>query len=123
MSYGSSEWRPWVLDERQAQPFFKRAIEAGINFFDTADFYSAGRSEEITGTAPSAMRPHRKKSGSPMSLTIAQTTATTEVPAITRAISVAPTVATIRPMGSAPPLKLFILASSCCFAWQVHRVF
>jgi len=49
MSYGSSDWRPWVLDERQAQPFFKRAIEAGINFFDTADFYSAGRSEEITG--------------------------------------------------------------------------
>jgi aryl-alcohol dehydrogenase-like predicted oxidoreductase len=49
MSYGSSEWRPWVLDEHQARPFFKRAIEAGINFFDTADIYSLGASEEVTG--------------------------------------------------------------------------
>lgn len=49
MSYGSSEWRPWVLDEHQARPFFKRALEAGINFFDTADIYSLGASEEVTG--------------------------------------------------------------------------
>jgi aryl-alcohol dehydrogenase-like predicted oxidoreductase len=49
MSYGSSEWRPWVLDEHQARPFFKRALEAGINFFDTADLYSLGASEEVTG--------------------------------------------------------------------------
>lgn len=49
MSYGSTTWRPWVLEEGAARPFFKRAIEAGINFFDTADFYSAGRSEEVTG--------------------------------------------------------------------------
>ena len=49
MSYGSSEWRPWVLDEHQARPFFKRALESGINFFDTADIYSLGASEEVTG--------------------------------------------------------------------------
>jgi aryl-alcohol dehydrogenase-like predicted oxidoreductase len=51
MSYGTSKWRPWVLDEEEAQPFFKRAIEAGINFFDTADMYSLGVSEEVTGKA------------------------------------------------------------------------
>jgi aryl-alcohol dehydrogenase-like predicted oxidoreductase len=51
MSFGSKEWRPWVLEEEAAQPFFRRAIEAGINFFDTADVYSLGRSEEITGRA------------------------------------------------------------------------
>jgi aryl-alcohol dehydrogenase-like predicted oxidoreductase len=51
MSYGSPSWRPWVLAEEQAQPFFRRALEAGINFFDTADMYSMGVSEEITGRA------------------------------------------------------------------------
>lgn len=49
MSYGSSKWRQWVLDEGDAKPFFARAIEAGVNFFDTADFYSVGASEEVTG--------------------------------------------------------------------------
>lgn len=51
MSYGTSEWRPWVLDEDDARPFYRRAIEAGINFFDTADMYSQGVSEEVTGRA------------------------------------------------------------------------
>ncbi|MFN9796668.1 MAG: aldo/keto reductase [Gemmatimonas sp.] len=51
MSYGASAWRPWVLDEDAARPFFRRAIEAGINFFDTADMYSLGVSEEVTGRA------------------------------------------------------------------------
>jgi aryl-alcohol dehydrogenase-like predicted oxidoreductase len=51
MSYGSKKWRDWVLEEVDAQPFFKRAVEAGINFFDTADVYSVGVSEEITGRA------------------------------------------------------------------------
>ena len=51
MSYGDPAWRPWVLDEAAAQPFFRRAIEAGINFFDTADMYSLGVTEEITGRA------------------------------------------------------------------------
>ena len=49
MSYGDPAWRPWVLDEAAAKPFFRRAIELGINFFDTADMYSLGRSEEVTG--------------------------------------------------------------------------
>ncbi len=51
MSYGDPKWRPWVLDEEAAQPFFRAAIEGGINFFDTADMYSLGVSEEITGRA------------------------------------------------------------------------
>jgi aryl-alcohol dehydrogenase-like predicted oxidoreductase len=51
MSYGSPRWRPWVLDESSGRPFFRRAIEAGINFFDTADMYSLGVSEEVTGRA------------------------------------------------------------------------
>ena len=51
MSYGTSAWRPWVLDEGEARPFFRRAIEAGINYFDTADMYSLGVSEEVTGRA------------------------------------------------------------------------
>ena len=49
MSYGSPEWRPWVLGRDEARPFFERAIEAGINFFDTGDLYSMGASEEVTG--------------------------------------------------------------------------
>jgi aryl-alcohol dehydrogenase (NADP+) len=51
MTYGSKQWREWVLEEKQARPFFERALEAGINFFDTADAYSVGVSEEITGRA------------------------------------------------------------------------
>jgi len=51
MTYGSSKWRDWILDEDAAKPFFRRAVEAGINFFDTADVYSGGASEEVTGRA------------------------------------------------------------------------
>lgn len=51
MSYGTPDWRPWVLDEEQSRPFFRRAIEAGVNFFDTANMYSLGVSEEVTGRA------------------------------------------------------------------------
>jgi aryl-alcohol dehydrogenase-like predicted oxidoreductase len=49
MSYGDTSWRSWVLDEPAARPFFRLAVESGINFFDTADMYSLGVSEEITG--------------------------------------------------------------------------
>jgi aryl-alcohol dehydrogenase-like predicted oxidoreductase len=49
MSYGDPKWRPWVLPLEEARPFFRRALEAGINLFDTADMYSLGVSEEITG--------------------------------------------------------------------------
>jgi aryl-alcohol dehydrogenase (NADP+) len=51
MTYGSSKWREWVLDEAESRPFIKRALEAGINFFDTADMYSVGASEEVLGRA------------------------------------------------------------------------
>jgi aryl-alcohol dehydrogenase (NADP+) len=51
MTYGSKSWRPWVLEEEESRPFFRRALELGINFFDTADMYSLGASEEILGRA------------------------------------------------------------------------
>jgi aryl-alcohol dehydrogenase (NADP+) len=51
MTYGTSKWRPWVLDEEAARPFIKRALEHGINFFDTANMYSLGASEEVLGRA------------------------------------------------------------------------
>jgi aryl-alcohol dehydrogenase-like predicted oxidoreductase len=51
MTYGSSQWREWILDEEASKPLIRRAVEAGINFFDTADMYSLGVSEEITGRA------------------------------------------------------------------------
>jgi aryl-alcohol dehydrogenase-like predicted oxidoreductase len=49
MTYGTPEWRDWVLTEEESRPFVKRALELGINFFDTADMYSLGVSEEVTG--------------------------------------------------------------------------
>ncbi|HZJ23739.1 MAG TPA: aldo/keto reductase [Anaerolineales bacterium] len=49
MSYGSKQWRTWILEEEESRPFIKRALDAGINFFDTADVYSLGESERVTG--------------------------------------------------------------------------
>lgn len=51
MTYGTPAWRDWVLDEETSRPFIRRALELGINFFDTADMYSLGVSEEVTGRA------------------------------------------------------------------------
>jgi len=51
MTYGTPTWRPWVLDEATSRPFYQRAIEHGINFFDTADMYSRGESEAVLGRA------------------------------------------------------------------------
>ena len=48
-SYGSKTWQPWVIEEEEARGHYARAIESGINFFDTADMYSNGVSEQITG--------------------------------------------------------------------------
>jgi aryl-alcohol dehydrogenase (NADP+) len=59
MSYGTSKWRPWVLDEGDSRPFFQKAVEAGINFFDTADIYSLGISEELTGKFVKEFIPNR----------------------------------------------------------------
>ncbi len=55
MSYGSKQWRQWVLEEKEAMPFVKRAIDGGINFFDTADVYSHGASETILGNLLKAL--------------------------------------------------------------------
>lgn len=49
MSFGSSAWRSWVLDEADSQPLLERALDLGITFFDTANVYSTGRSEEVLG--------------------------------------------------------------------------
>lgn len=49
MSFGDPTWRSWVLDEEAARPLVRQAVEAGINFFDTADMYSKGMSEQVTG--------------------------------------------------------------------------
>src|ERR1700682_1649370 len=58
MTYGSSKWRDWVLDAEAAQPFYDKAFESGINFFDSADMYSLGVSEEILGRA---VREHARR--------------------------------------------------------------
>jgi aryl-alcohol dehydrogenase (NADP+) len=60
MTYGSPGWRNWILNEEQALPFVKRALEAGINFFDTADVYSHGASEEVLGNALQAFAVKRE---------------------------------------------------------------
>jgi aryl-alcohol dehydrogenase (NADP+) len=49
MTYGTPKWRPWVLDAAASKPLVKHAVELGINFFDTADMYSVGESEVLTG--------------------------------------------------------------------------
>ncbi|HEY1713863.1 MAG TPA: aldo/keto reductase [Solirubrobacteraceae bacterium] len=49
MSYGKHEGRPWTLDEEAAEPILRRAVEGGINFYDTADVYNGGQSEVLTG--------------------------------------------------------------------------
>ena len=51
MSYGDPAWHEWVLGDEAARPFFKAALEKGINYFDTSDLYSHGKSEEVTGRA------------------------------------------------------------------------
>jgi aryl-alcohol dehydrogenase (NADP+) len=51
MTYGTPKWREWVLPEEQSRPFIRRALELGITFFDTADMYSVGVSEEVVGRA------------------------------------------------------------------------
>lgn len=61
MTYGSRKWREWVLEEDEARPFVKRAVEAGINFFDTADVYSLGASEEISGKLLREFQPRREE--------------------------------------------------------------
>jgi aryl-alcohol dehydrogenase-like predicted oxidoreductase len=61
MTYGTSKWRDWVLNEAESKPFFRRAFELGINFYDTADMYSLGVSEEVTGRAIKEFGPSRDR--------------------------------------------------------------
>jgi aryl-alcohol dehydrogenase (NADP+) len=61
MTYGSKKWREWVLEEEEGRPFIKRSLELGINFFDTADMYSLGVSEEILGRALKDFAPGRDR--------------------------------------------------------------
>jgi 1-deoxyxylulose-5-phosphate synthase len=61
MTYGSKKWREWVLEEEESRPFIRRALELGINFFDTADMYSLGVSEEILGRALKDFAPSRER--------------------------------------------------------------
>ena len=61
MTYGSKKWREWVLEEEESRPFIRRALELGITFFDTADMYSVGVSEEILGRALRDFGPGRDR--------------------------------------------------------------
>jgi aryl-alcohol dehydrogenase-like predicted oxidoreductase len=49
MTYGSRRWRDWILEYDEAEPIVRRAVDLGVTFFDTADMYSDGASEEVTG--------------------------------------------------------------------------
>jgi 1-deoxyxylulose-5-phosphate synthase len=55
MSYGSPTWQPWVLPKSAAREFVKLALDHGLNFFDTSDFYSYGASEEALGEATNGL--------------------------------------------------------------------
>lgn len=61
MTFGSSKWRAWVLDEEASAPLIRQAWEAGINFFDTADMYSLGESEVVLGRCLKAMAVPRER--------------------------------------------------------------
>ena len=61
MTYGSNQWRPWILEEEEARPLIRQALELGINYFDTADMYSNGRSEEVLGRALKDFGPGRDR--------------------------------------------------------------
>ena len=59
MSFGDSDWREWVLDEEEGKAIVERALELGVNFFDTANMYSNGESERVLGEA---LEGHREES-------------------------------------------------------------
>ncbi|MFM6989777.1 MAG: aldo/keto reductase [Rhodoferax sp.] len=59
MTFGTPQWRPWVLDEAASTPVIQAAIDRGINFIDLADFYSMGVSEEVVGRAIRGTPRHR----------------------------------------------------------------
>lgn len=60
MSFGSPDWQPWVLPGSEGEAFVRAALDCGINFFDTADFYSLGQSEEVLGAAVARLTDRHK---------------------------------------------------------------
>ena len=94
MTYGSKKWREWVLEEEEGRPFIRRTLEAGINFFDTADMYSLGASEEILGRALKDFGPSRDK-----------------IVIVTKVFN---------PMGDDP--KALYIGASSMYAWQFQRM-
>ncbi|MEJ8837858.1 aldo/keto reductase [Ramlibacter sp. AN1133] len=61
LTFGSPRWRPWILDEAGSRPVFRRAVDLGVNFFDTADTYSGGESEVVTGRLLAEMFPGARR--------------------------------------------------------------
>lgn len=61
LTFGTPAWRPWILDEAGSRPVFRRAVDLGINFFDTADTYSGGESEVVTGRLLAEMFPGTRR--------------------------------------------------------------
>ncbi len=57
MTIGSSAWKPWALDEADAKPLLKRALDLGFTFFDTADWYSDGEGERVVGSLLTSLVP------------------------------------------------------------------
>jgi L-galactose dehydrogenase/L-glyceraldehyde 3-phosphate reductase len=57
MTYGSKQWRPWILEEEEARPFIRQALELGINYFDTAAMYGNGESEKNLGRVLQSLKP------------------------------------------------------------------
>jgi aryl-alcohol dehydrogenase-like predicted oxidoreductase len=64
MTFGSPTWAPWVLDEAAARPIIEKAVDLGINFFDLADMYSLGASEEVVGRVLKDVPRHKLVYGS-----------------------------------------------------------
>ena len=63
MGFGSRSWRKWALEEEESRPIIRKALELGINFFDTADMYSLGVSEQILGRALKDFGPATRSRG------------------------------------------------------------
>ena len=104
MTYGTSKWRPWVLDEAASRPFIKRALEHGINFFDTADMYSLGVSEEVARPRAEGVRAPATRSSSRPRRSIRSS----DGPERSRPVAQAPdaTRSTHRSAGSAPTTSI-----------------
>ena len=126
MTYGSKQWRPWILEEEEARPFIRQALELGINYFDTADIYSGGKSEELLGRALKDFGPGRDRLVIATSAGSHQAATSQPGQRLSRAIQATrstdiPTVAVIRTMArTRPAAKTFarITSKSHCKSIQ-----